>query len=188
MIGAGIVLKVMAGDHVDANVLGAISGLPNNIQTPLDPNKTLSAILSNLFAGGVVTQGGEAGFTPTNGSALLAHGIEDFLNTQDNYEGNQSAYLNWVLLDAEQFKLVSGSSGFTSLMDNTGNPGDPAVVLQANNGDGIDIVQNGYLYVYVSNTNTKNSVFFDNLSVVHTRGALLEEDAYYPFGLEMKSI
>ena len=43
------------------------------------------------------------------------------------------------------------------------------------------------MYIYCSNISPV-MVLFDNIQVVHTRGAILEENSYYPFGLIQQGI
>jgi RHS repeat-associated protein len=55
------------------------------------------------------------------------------------------------------------------------------------NGDDIEITKNGYIYIYVSNS-SNIPMYYDNLIVAHTAGALMDETHYYPFGLTMAGI
>ena len=44
------------------------------------------------------------------------------------------------------------------------------------------------MYIWVSNETQGWDVFFDNLSVQHRQGMVIEENRYYPFGLTMEGI
>jgi RHS repeat-associated protein len=47
--------------------------------------------------------------------------------------------------------------------------------------------KNGYVYVYVSNESPQD-VYFDDVTVKHYTGALVQEQSYYPFGVQMMAI
>lgn len=136
------------------------------------------------MSGGItnIAKGTVAG-SVTNG--ILQPGMMSLLQTQTPASGAPRAYLNWVLLDEEHFKMVNGSSGAVpvpAIAD-----GQHKVLLQSNGGNDIDITKNGYLYVYVSNE-SKGNVYFDDIHIDHKRGPLVEETHYYPYGLTMAAI
>ena len=130
-----------------------------------------------------------AGATNTHGVVTPAQvtaqatGIATLLqsgqNAQAGAHGNRpKAFINYILLD-EQFKYAGGGA---SMVADAGTFKQHFADLQ-----NIAVPKNGYIYVYCSNESSIN-VFFDNLQVVHNRGAILEETHYYPFGLTMSGI
>jgi RHS repeat-associated protein len=180
-IGPGVVLKVMAGDKIKAftNAWYQPTGMDNTT------DNTLQTIITNLL--GQLTPGiagkGTGAENVTNG--LLQPGMQSFLNTQFPASSAPKAYLSWILLDEEQFTMVSASSGTVPVPQITAAM--QKQLLQSNGGTDIEMTKNGYLYIYVSNE-SKGNVYFDDIRVEHTRGALLEETHYYPFGLTMAGI
>ncbi|WP_286757067.1 RHS repeat-associated core domain-containing protein [Roseivirga sp. UBA838] len=53
----------------------------------------------------------------------------------------------------------------------------------------INITQKGYVYIWVSNESNQNhNTYFDDLKVTHTKGPVLQEDHYYPFGMNIQAL
>jgi len=180
--GLGIVLKVMAGDAV--NIFGksyhkkptaGYSGATNNIPV-LD-------LINAFAASGIVSGKGVTG-TQITGQPGFPSAMNGLIGNQPAQNSSMPrASINWIVLD-EQFKWVSG--GF----DMVATAADGNGTLKHHNNSTIptiNVSKNGYIYVWVSNE-SKFDVFFDNLQLIHTRGSILEETHYYPFGLVMSGI
>ena len=179
-MGLGITLKVMAGDEVNIygksywkTADGAVPGTPSAIP--------IVDLLSGFIGSGISGKGGITGQMINDAPGVISL-LDQFFRPQSQGTGQPKAYINWVLFD-ENFRPVFSSANMNSGFDPVGTNG----VLKSHAKTTGEITKNGYLYIYCSNE-SKLDVFFDNLQVVHSRGALLEETHYYPFGLTMAGI
>ena len=173
-VGLSFSAKVMAGDTMYIfgksyyQVTGSISGASSSVPM-LD--------LLTAFAGTTAMSGKGITGSDLNAISAIGNGINGLLNTQGAQTSTQpKAYINWIFFD-EQFNYAGG--GF----DRVGSSG----VVKSHNNSTLIVPKNGYVFVYCSNESPHN-VFFDNLQVIHSRGPILEETHYYPFGLTMAGI
>jgi RHS repeat-associated protein len=180
--GLGITLKVMAGDEID--IFGRSYWLDNNTGgSGVNVAPAVLDLLSGLMGTptGVVA-GAHTSATELNTVMGVTNPLQAFRDKPERnnagYPQRPKAFINYIFLD-EQFKYVGG--GF-SAVNNTAGLKNHIEELQ-----NLIASKNGYLYIYCSNESPVN-VYFDNLQVVHTRGPLLEETHYYPFGLTMAGI
>lgn len=185
--GLGITLKVMAGDTI--NIFGNSyysSAVTNNgtcTGCALSVTNLVTAFLNAPSAAASTAVHGAvgSGLVESQAGTSIANILQNSQNNQAALNTNRPrAFINYILFD-EQFKYAGGGA---SLVDAAGNlfkhHNDPQL-------QDIVVPKNGYIYVYCSNESSID-VFFDNLQVVHSRGALLEENSYYPFGLTMAGI
>ena len=180
--GPAMILKVMTGDSVAFGVNSYFVGGGSTGST----SSSLSSVL-NTLAGGLVSLGaggGESGALSAlsnSSSGPVYTALSSFFPSYDSTPASKpKAYLNWMLLD-NQFNYVSsnGQSGAIPV----GN----ANVLNTL-ATSIKLKHSGYLYIWVSNETQNWMVFFDNLSIEHFAGPMLEETHYYPGGLSMAGI
>ncbi|HSC36686.1 MAG TPA: hypothetical protein VLD19_02395, partial [Chitinophagaceae bacterium] len=180
--GLGITLKVMAGDKID--IFGKSYYFTNNTGgAPVNSAVPVLSILSGFLGapGSAIASGSHEAVTANqlNGLSTTTAGISGLLGDQTAENNNNTnvpkAYINYMFFD-EQFKYVGGS--FSPIGSNS--------IVKDHHADlqNINVPKNGFVYIYCSNESPVD-VFFDNMQVAHTRGALLEETHYYPFGLPM---
>ncbi len=176
-VGPSLVLKVMTGDKVQINTYAFYN---TTTQQPQNGVNLLTDILSILpgaiigNAGGKLVSGNSTGL-----ATVLNPNVTQFLNNNSSYNNTKpKAFLNWILFD-EQFNFVASNSGVQQVQ-----PGSEKQALVA---PLQTISKNGFLYIYVSNESPQD-VYFDDLTVTHYNGPLIQEQSFYPFGLEMAGI
>ena len=181
--GLGITLKVMAGDKLD--IFGKSYYHQNNPGSGYNNVVPIIDLLTGFLnsPGGVSATQVHGAIPPTqiNTPAGTA-GINSMMSSQNSQSSanplKPRAFINCIVFN-EQFKAVDFKISMVGANRELKNHYPD---LQ-----NITIPVNGFVYIYCSNETPVN-VFFDNLQVVHTRGQILEEAHYYPFGLVMSGI
>ncbi|WP_198315858.1 DUF6443 domain-containing protein [Chitinophaga tropicalis] len=180
-IGPSLVLRVMAGDTIQA-VAKAFYQNTGASQSAATAEEMVIAAIS-AFSTGNLTEGVHAalGVNAPIANNFTGDDYQVLKNTDplQNLSDKPKAYLNYVLFD-DQFKMVNENSGVRQVQ------GSPNVIQPLETGS-LVIKKTGFIYIYSSNESAED-VFFDNLVVVHNSGPLLEETHYYPFGLTMAGI
>ncbi len=181
--GLGITLKVMAGDKVD--VLGTSYYFTNTTGTSGNSSIPILNIVTSFLGGatGAAATNLHGAVTPAQiNPGTTNTNVNNFFTTQaaqsNAVPNNPKAFINVIFFD-EQFNAVDYK---VSMVGNANSLKNHFADLQ-----NLAATKSGFVYIYCSNESPVN-VFFDNLQVVHTRGAILEETHYYPFGLMMSGI
>ncbi|MBV7530950.1 DUF6443 domain-containing protein [Chitinophaga sp. sic0106] len=179
-IGTNKTLKVMAGDRVDFYSMYYYQQNSPSNNTPNIQPEDIAAQLIQTLLGPVSAIDGKASLlrSNTNGLILNKNELSNFIEREQNSNAVNEvpkAFLNYVIFD-ENFKFVDGGVKRVNTPDAIGELSGQ-----------LDIRKNGYLYVYLSNE-SPTDVYFDNLSIKHTTGPLIQEDSYYPFGLQINAL
>jgi RHS repeat-associated protein len=179
--GLGIVLKVMAGDKL--SIAGKSYYNQNTTGTGGNSPLPFVDILAGFLGSASGTGGLHSGITlaqinPGTSNATVNGFLSDQSTQSNSNQTRPKAFVNVLFFD-EQFKLAGYK---LSMVGNNKELKSHLAELQ-----NIAVPKNGYMYIYCSNESPV-PVYFDNIQVVHDRGALLEESHYYPFGLVQQGI
>jgi RHS repeat-associated protein len=180
-VGPNVIFKVMAGDKIlpTANYFYQQNAATSDNGNGILPN-IIAGIINAIGGPGVVSSGIKDNVTNSYLSTNAI--ITPFTNTQPApaSPATPRAYLNVIFFD-EQFNYVPEQSKV--------KPIDPVPNVNGTVSiPNIKVPKNGYVYVYLSNDSRNIPVYFDNFTVKHTRDVIVEDNAYYPYGLKIQGI
>ena len=182
-VGPNVLLKVMAGDLVNAN---AQYYYQNTVTNTTGTNNLIGSVLTSLLGsitGSVATNSitkGAAGNINTSLTGSVPFGAATAPDATNASGNNPKAYLTVLFFD-ERFNFISEGS-YAARVTAAGDAA-PALVLPVNT----KAPKNGFAYIYVSNESAE-PVYFDNLQVSQKHQQIIEEDHYYAFGLKIAAI
>ncbi len=180
-VGTSLLLHVMAGDKVNISADAYYDGSSTPTGTTSGEDM-LEQIINTLLSNASQEPQGEG---PSN--AEIVNNTFNYSNYIGGYDAIKNqltdptkprAYLNYVVFD-ENYKIVPDQCGAVQV-----NTADNWHTLQTN-GD-LVIKQGGYIAIYISNESTGMVSWFDDLDIRFYRGALLEENHYYPYGMAVR--
>lgn len=167
-IGLARSLAVMPGDVVSAEVFAKY----------LDPDQNnWTTALADLMA--AIASGSPAVVIEGTGVSQQSFGFGSLLDKSSDTE-SVKAYLNVLVFDKD-FDLVDG--GYYPVGQGAKEDGSNVPHLPITS-KVFDINEPGFVYVYLSNDgSTPVEAFFDDFTVTHQQGKVVQMDDYYPFGL-----
>ena len=180
-IGTSIMIKVMSGDQfsVGANSYYA------------DSTDTVSSSNNNMISSLLMTIGGSGIINATvaeqaKGNVLLKNELmaEDFTTAyegmiNDNYNsGKPAVFLSYLVFD-DNMKLLPAKSKVIQVNSNPDEWGALGTEIP------VIIDEPGYVLAFLSSKSSAKTSL-DNLLLTHYKGNVLEEDHYYPFGLNVE--
>lgn len=178
--GLGMVMKVMSGDKVSIYVQSYY--VAGTTPQPGPPNLSALELLGSLVTSNpVLSTKGQLSASDVNSISNNSTALSDFISNRTPTNNAPKAFINWILFD-DQLKYKD--SGSDPVESGGYKPHNKFMFDQ----EPVIVQNNGYLYVFVSNETENIDVYFDNLTVTHKPGPLLEETHYYPFGLAMAGI
>ncbi|WP_313491974.1 RHS repeat-associated core domain-containing protein [Sphingobacterium multivorum] len=185
--GTSILLKVMAGDKFEINADNFYETIASfsNAQEPNTPAETIFGSALNSLAGGNTMSSAEGSSSSSIASRMFSNPeaatAYNSLVDAETDDSRPAAFLNFLFFD-DEMKLMPEHS---RLWQAAGENNWSQIGTGANNF--IEMPQNGYVVVYISNQ-TQKANWFDNLHISFTKGILLEETHYYAYGLPIAGL
>jgi RHS repeat-associated protein len=184
-IGAGKLLKVMAGDRIHTYVeyFYTDANASNSGADPVNSfvNSLISVFGNNAQVGGLLKNEASAITSQLQGNSTFT----SFINPAPNTSGSNQApkaYLNVLFFD-DQFKFDANSSVIVKVNYSPNTP----QYIDKRFSNAITANKSGYVYVYFSNESESN-VYFDNFMLTHEHSSLIEESHFYPFGGRLEGL